>query len=189
MTRQATKLHLRPRSLENEDGFSLIESILALGVLTFGLLAMAQAFTLGLGMLGGANSDLIAREKAAEAIESVYTARDTRVVTWAQIRNVVGASGSDGGVFRDGAQRLTTAGPDGLLNTADDGAVEAIMTPGPDNLLGTQDDVARPMIGFTREIEIRDVGANLRRIRVIIGYPVAAGRREFVLETFISSFA
>ena len=31
---------------------------------------------------------LIAREKAREAIESVHTARDTRVITWAQIRNV-----------------------------------------------------------------------------------------------------
>jgi hypothetical protein len=150
---------------------------------------MAQVFTLGLGMLGGANSDLIAREKAAEAIESVYTARDTHIVTWAQIRNVAGASGSDGGVFRDGPRPLTVAGPDGLVNTADDGAIEAMMTPGHDNLLGTDDDVARLMTEFTREIEIRDVGPDLRRIRVIIGYQVATGRREYVLETLISSFA
>jgi hypothetical protein len=177
------------RDVRSEGGFSLVESIVALGVLTFGLLAMAQVFTLGLGMLGGANADLIAREKAAEAIESVYTARDTRVVTWAQIRNVAGVSGSDGGVFRDGARPLTTVGRDGLVNTADDGAVEAVMTPGPDNLLGTGDDVARLMTEFTREIEIRDVGPNLRRIRVIIGYQVATGHREYVLETFISSFA
>jgi len=177
------------RDVRSEGGFSLVESIVALGVLTFGLLAMAQVFTLGLGMLGGANSDLIAREKAAEAIESVYTARDTRVVTWAQIRNVAGLGGSDGGVFRDGARPLTTAGRDGLVNTADDGGVEAVMTPGPDNLLGTGDDVARPMTEFTREIEIRDVGPNLRRIRVIIGYQVPTGHREYVLETLISSFA
>ena len=178
------------RNARTEGGFSLVESIVALGVLTFGLLAMAQVFTLGLGMLGGANADLIAREKAAEAIESVYTARDTHVVTWAQIRNVAGVSGSDGGVFLDGARPLTMAGRDGLVNTADDGlAIEAMMTPGPDNLLGTRDDVARPMTEFTLEIEIRDVGPNLRRIRVIIGYQVATGHREYVLETLISSFA
>ena len=177
------------KDVRTEGGFSLVESIVALGVLTFGLLAMAQVFTLGLGMLGGANADLMAREKAAEAIESVYTARDTRVVTWAQIRNVAGLSGSDGGVFRDGARPLTTPGRDGLVNTDDDGPVEAMMTPGPDNLLGTGDDVPRLMTEFTREIEIRDVGPSLRRIRVIIGYQVATGHREYVLETLISSFA
>ena len=175
--------------LRNDAGFSLVESTVALGVLTFGLLAMAQVFTLGLRMIGTANADLIAREKAAEAIESVYTARDGRVVPWAQIRNVRGESGTDGGVFRDGARSLTTAGADGLLNTVDDGAVEALLTPGPDNRLGTADDVARPMAEFTREIEIRDVGPNLRRIRVIIGYQTATGAHDFVLEAFISPFA
>jgi hypothetical protein len=175
--------------LGSERGFSLAESIVALGVLTFGLLAMAQVFTLGLGMLGSPNYDLIAREKATEAIESLYTARDNQLVTWAQIRNVYGLSGFDGGVFRDGPRPLTTAGPDGLVNTVDDGAVEAIMSPGPDHLLGTNDDVARPLDEFTREIEIRDVGPNLRRIRVIVGYQSATGRREFVLETLIAAFA
>ena len=59
-------------------------------------------------------------QKAAQAIEAVFGARDSHKVTWAQIRNVNGASGSDGGIFLDGPQPLPQAGPDGLVNTGDD---------------------------------------------------------------------
>jgi hypothetical protein len=177
--------------VRDEGGFSLVESVVALGVLTFGLLGLAQIFTLGLGMVRSSSPDLVAREKAAEAIENVFTARDTRTVTWERIRNVRGGTGSDNGVFLDGPQPLTAAGVDGLVNTGDDAkaGVEAVMTPGHDNLLGTEDDVARPLAEFTREIQIRDVGTNLRRIRVIIVYETVNGPREYVLETFVSSFA
>ena len=53
-----------------------------------GLLGLAQVFYFGLSIVGTSSAQLIAREKAREAIESVHTARDTRVITWAQIRNV-----------------------------------------------------------------------------------------------------
>lgn len=173
----------------DEHGFSLIEALVALGVLATGLLGLAQVFTIGLAALTSAAPDIAAREKATEAIESVYTARDTRTVTWAQIRNVRGTSGSDGGVFLDGEHPLTISGADGLLNTADDGALEAVVLPGPDGRLGTQDDISQPMTQFTREIEIRDVASNLRRIRVVIRYVTGSAHREYVLETLISSFA
>ncbi|MGE0593811.1 MAG: prepilin-type N-terminal cleavage/methylation domain-containing protein [Vicinamibacterales bacterium] len=173
----------------NDSGFTLMETMIALGILSFGLLAMGQVMAFGIGMMSTAGPDMLARQKAAEAIESVFTSRDTRTTTWARIRNEQGASGTDGGVFNDGELPLTTAGLDGLVNTDDDGPVESIVLPGPDGLLGTGDDLANPLDGFTREIEIRDVDANLRRIRVTIRYNAGPLRREYVLETFISSFA
>ena len=115
--------HVRPR--DGEAGFSLVETMIAMGILATGLLSMAGAFVLGLASLNGSSANLVAREKAREAIESVHTARDTRVITWGQIRNV-----SDGGAFVDGAQPLRNPGPDGLMNTADDGQdVEAYCDP------------------------------------------------------------
>ena len=87
-------------------GFSLIETVIAMGILATGLLSLAGVFVLGLRNLAGSSANLIAREKAREAVESVHTARDTRVITWAQIRNV-----AHGGVFLDGAQPLRTARP------------------------------------------------------------------------------
>lgn len=185
-----------PRS--GEGGTILVEALIAMCILTIGLLGMAQVFALGLSNSSTSTAALIAREKAREAIESVHTARDTRTITWAQIRNV-----SQGGVFLDGPQPLRMAGPDNLVNTADDCAavsaqqncpaiLESIQTPGPDNQLGTADDVRVPLNNFTREIRIEDVAGNpaLRRLTITVRYTV--GRftpPPYTLVTFVSSFA
>jgi type II secretory pathway pseudopilin PulG len=175
----------------NEHGFSLIETMFAMGILATALLSLAAVFALGLNHLAGSTASLIAREKAREAVESVHTARDTRVITWAQIHNV-----DRGGVFLVGPQPLRTPGPDGLVNTADDGELESALDAGADNILGTADDVRMPLAGYTRQIEIRDivnsegtVNANLRELRVTIGYQVAGTRRTYVLTTYISSIS
>ena len=174
----------------DERGFSLIESLVALGVLAFGLLSIAAAFSQGLNTLSGSNLDVLAREKAAEAIESVFTARDTRTITWAQIKNVQGASGSDGGIFYDGQHPLTRPGNDGLLNTEDDSdEIESLILPGNDGQLGTDDDVLQPLTQFSREIEIRELSTTLRQLRVIIRYTVGSAEREYTLITYISSYA
>jgi len=171
-------------------GFSLVEALVAVTILSFGMLAIAAAFAQGLGTLAGSNFDILAREKAAEAIESVYTARDTKTITWAEIKNVQGETGSDGGVFLDGAMPLTQAGDDGLVNTEDDGdELEALVQPGPDDLLGTDDDVFVPLVNFTREIVIEELSQTLRMLRVIISYHVGLETREYVITTYISSYA
>jgi hypothetical protein len=122
-------------------------------------------------------------------VESVFKSRDTRTITWAQIRNVRGQSGADGGVFQDGARDIRDPGPDGLINTADDGDAISTITPGPDGLLGTADDVRTPLSGFSREIEIRDLEPNLRQLRVIVRYRTFLGQRQYVLTTYVSAFA
>jgi prepilin-type N-terminal cleavage/methylation domain-containing protein len=170
-------------------GFTLIEALLALVILSVGLLGMAQAFYLGMRNMSTSSANLIAREKAREAVESVHTARDTRTITWAQIRNV-----ASGGVFLDGPQPLYAAGADGLVNTADDAAagLETVRDPGPDGKLGTADDIATPLNGFTREIQILEltpINPDLRQIVVTIKYQVGPLRGSYVLRTFISSYS
>jgi prepilin-type N-terminal cleavage/methylation domain-containing protein len=175
---------------DEQSGFSLVESLIAVSILSFGMLAIALAFLQGTTQLSGAHLDVLAREKAAEAIESVFTSRDTRTIQWTQIRNVDGGTGTDGGIFIDGARPLSRPGPDGLINTADDDVnLEVLVQPGADGLLGTADDVQRPLTEFTREVVIRDVGLTLRRLTVVIRYRVGDAPREYSITTLISSYA
>lgn len=172
------------RALRHAAGFTLIETIFALAIMAGGLLSLAAVFSAGLVHLNSGNSLMVAKVKAAEAIESVFMSRDTGVISWDQVRNQ-----SAGGVFTNAAQPIRDPGADGLVHTSDDGAVETVTLPGADGLVGTADDDLEPLDGFTREIEISDINPNLRQIRVIVTYPFAGGSRELVLLTYISAFA
>jgi prepilin-type N-terminal cleavage/methylation domain-containing protein len=181
----------------NEEGFSLIELMVALTILMVGLLGLAQVFYFGLAIVGTSSSQLIAREKAREAVESVHTARDTRTITWAEIRNATApdcgawptTTSTGGGKFLTAEHDLLSPGVDGLVATADDAGTEK--TPGPDNLMGTADDV--PLQGFRRQVVICDIGTNLRQIAVTIRYntngAVGSRQRTYTLVTYISSFS
>ncbi len=174
-------------------GFSLIEVVIAIGVLTVAVLGLAGVMAAGMQQLNTSPSEVIAAQKAAQAIEAVYAARDSHKLTWAQIRNVHGESGSDNGIFLDGEQPLHTEGPDGLVNTADDAsAIETSVLPGPDGALGTDDDRHLALDNFTREIRIRDVsgeGGQLRSVTVTIVYTNGSNRQTYTLTTFISAYA
>lgn len=175
--------------MRDARGFTLVEALIAMAVTVVGVLSLAAVLGFGVRMLLGNQNQLVATQRAAEAVESVFKARDSRIITWAEIRNVEGESGADGGVFLDGPRDLRDPGPDGLVNTADDGAIEELVTPGQDGLLGTEDDQRTPLTDFTREIEIRDLGPNLRQIRVILRYRTDGGEREYVLTTYVSAYA
>jgi prepilin-type N-terminal cleavage/methylation domain-containing protein len=177
----------------SERGFSLVEVMIAVGILTVGALGAAGVLAAGMQSLSSSPSDVIVSQKAAQAIEAVFSARDSHQLTWAQIQNVRGGSGSDGGVFLDGPQQLHAPGPDGLVNTADDAtAIETMTMPGPDQLLGTSDDQVITLSGFTREIAIRDVSGengNLRSITVTVVYQSGPTQRTYTLTSFISSYS
>jgi prepilin-type N-terminal cleavage/methylation domain-containing protein len=158
----------------DERGFSLIEVMAAMLILTAGLLPLAGLFTASVQRMTASTPMLMAREKAREAIESVHAARDTGEASWPTIRNV-----SSGGVFVDGAQPLRAPGADGLVNTADDGTIE---------LLATE---------FTREILITPlsldsgpgINPNLREVKVIIRYKTYGNWRQYVMTTYISAYS
>jgi hypothetical protein len=172
------------KSLDSQPGFTLVETMMATLILVGGLLALAMAFAQGMVIMSTSHYHQIAKEKASEAIESVFTSRDTLVIGWNQIRNV-----GNGGIFLDGAQSVCEPGADGLVNTADDGAIESGTLPGPDNRMGTGDEVTIALNDFTREIIITDIDTNLREIQVIIRYRVGHLNRQYQLTSFISAFA
>src|SRR4029077_14380325 len=122
-----------------EQGFSLVETVFAIGILSVGALGMGGVFKQGLQRTISSPGELVATQKAAEAVESVFSARDSLSIAWAQLRNE-----SHGGIFVSGPQPIKTPGADGVVNTHDDGpGLESFDLPGPDQQLGTQDDVTK----------------------------------------------
>jgi hypothetical protein len=179
-------------ALQSEKGSSLIEVMMALGVLTVGMLGAVGVLAQGMEKLASSPGDVLTTQKAAELIEAVYSARDSHRLTWAQIKNVNGQSGSDNGVFLDGPQPIKLAGADGIANTADDTTIETTLLPGPDQVLGTNDDTAVSLANYTREVTIRDVpneAGALRTITVTVTYRAGSNVRNFTLKTFISNYS
>ena len=166
-----------------QRGFTLIETMIAIAIMSIGILTLIAAFATAVGATQNAQENLIARQKTLEAMENIYTARNSQQITFAQIANI-----SNGGIFTSSATQLLAAGPDGLVNTADDvnfpanapcpAGPECVVMPGPDGILGTADDVAMSLSNFTRQITISPVlesdgvtvNPNLKQISVTITY-------------------
>jgi type II secretory pathway pseudopilin PulG len=190
-----TDLGRRNNRNQRERGFTILEALISVVILSVGVLSLAGVYTQGIIVAGMAKWDYIAQKKAEEAVESIFTARDTQLLTWAQIQNVTGVSGTDGGVFLDGPQPLLDSGPDGLVGTADDNAAlpdTVIIGPGPDNVLGTADDQVVILNNvMTRQIQIIPVAnePNLRQITITIEYTTGSTKKLYTLISYVSAFA
>src|SRR5579862_5227510 len=100
------------RKSKPQCGFTLIEVMIAIVILSIGILTIVAAFASAVASTQYAEENLIARQKALEAMESIFTARNTQQITFAQINNI-----PNGGIFVSGAAQLLSAGNDGLVNT------------------------------------------------------------------------
>jgi prepilin-type N-terminal cleavage/methylation domain-containing protein len=194
---------LRP----DQSGFSLIEVMISMVVLTIGLLAVLAALAVTMAANQTSQEDLIARQVASEAMESIFTARNTSQLPFSSIANTTAAPP---GIFVAGALPLLCAGPDGILGTADDapclnasgavcpnGGVECLTEPGPDGILGTADDQIRSLNNYTRTITITpldDSSGNpiptLVQVAITINYSVSnvGHLKNYVLIEYISSY-
>jgi type IV pilus modification protein PilV len=186
-----------------QRGFTLIETMIAIAVMTIGIVSLLAVFGTAVASTQNAQENLIARQKALETMESIYTARNTQQITFSQLANI-----ANGGIFTSSATQLQSAGPDGLVNTADDVAFpasgvcpagpECITLPGPDGILGTADDQAMSLSNFQRQIQIAPVlesdgvtiNPNLKQITVTISYSTGGSPipRAYTVNALISAF-
>jgi hypothetical protein len=171
-------------------GFTLLEAMISIFVLTFGVLSLAAVYAQGIFFASLSQYDYVAEKKAEQAVEAIFTARDIKQLTWSSIQNV-----SNTGVFLDGAQPILVPGTDGLVGTVtDQGSADELITigPGPDGILGTADDhVVDLNPWMKRTIAITPVTGetNLRMITVTINYQVGKMNRTYTLISYISAFA
>lgn len=177
--------------------------MIAIAVMTIAIVSLLAAFGTAVAATQNAQENLIARQKALETMESIYTARNTQQISFSQIANIV-----NGGIFTSGATQLLSAGPDGLVNTADDvpypatgvcpAGPECITLPGPDGVLGTADDKPLNLSNFRRQIQIDPVlesdgvtiNPNLKQITVTVSYYTGGSPipRAYTVNALISAF-
>ena len=173
-------------------GFSLIETLVAIIVLAVGVLGLAAMLAASMAYMSTSKEDYIAQQKAAEAVESIFTARNTGLKTWNSICNI-GSPICPNGIFTANATPLCDAGADGILGTADDNCaiIDSLLTPGPDGKLGTADDVLIPLGTYTRQITITAIpgNADLRQIAVTVTYISGRFNKTYTLTTNISAFS
>ena len=173
-----------------EEGFTLLETLIALAILATGILGLAGMLADALASMQGSREAFIAEQKAEQAVEAIFTAKYTNSVTWPQVNNFT--AGNPTGLFLPGAQPLTVTGADGLVGTAVDAAAapDYFLNPGPDGKLGTADDVQIPLTNFTRTITITPIATdpNLRQIQVTVNYTAGRLKGAYTLTTLISAF-
>jgi type II secretory pathway pseudopilin PulG len=176
--------------------------MIAIVILMVGILGLAAMLASSLAYMSMSQADYIAQQKAAESVESIFTARDMGQATWNTICNV-GSSVCSAGLFLNGPQPLCDPGADGIIGTADDFSgsackvtADAIIVPGStgavNNTLGAGGGQRLALSTFHRTIAISSVTgvANLRQIQVTITY--TSGRfanRTYTLTTNISNFS
>lgn len=189
-------------SRRSESGFTLVEVMISAAIVLIGLLAVLASFGAVVASTQFSQEDMIAKQKALEALESIFTARNTQQITFAQIAN----QGS-GGIFKDGYQPMLAAGADGLIDTGDDvnfpsqgpcpGGVECIPLPGPDGILGTADDTPMILTNFQRQVLISNVlepdgsiDPNLKQVTVNVQYSrnQTGGTRTYTVNALVSAF-
>jgi len=181
-----------------QQGFTLLEVMIAMLVMLIGLLAELAVLGVTVAATQTTQDDMTAKQVASAAMESVFTARDTSQLQFAQIQNI-----ANGGVFNDGFKPIKDAGPDGLMDTADDvspgppcpGPSKCVQSAGPDGIIGTADDVYTPLNNFQQQITIQPLTdttgtqyQNLRSITVTIQYTSRGFKKNYVMNAYISQF-
>ena len=171
-----------------QSGFTLLEAVISMAVVTIGLIGILASFAAALSATGAVQNSTIARQKATETLESIYTERQTAELSFDKIQNITAVGP---GIFVGGMVPLTDPGPDGLDGTIDDVPAAPIDVPG---YTGTQTGATPStnsisLASFQRQITITDVNANLRQVTVTVLYPGPQGTQgSYSLQALISAY-
>jgi len=180
--------HAAVSNSPRQQGFALLETLIAIVVLMIGLLAVLATFAMAIGNTTSVQNDSIARQKATEAVESIYTARQTGQITFDKIQNV----GAGNGIFKVGFTPMMDPGPDGLDNTGDDVTATPVRLPGASGVItNTSADVLVDLSNFSRQVQIANVpgNPNVRQITLSVRYPVPQGwLKTYQVQALIASF-
>src|SRR5581483_2559575 len=170
-------MKIRKIKRSNQKGFSCIEPLMAIAILSTGAISLGAALTAGLVVTRVSEQQLRAKQMCTSAIESILAARDIAMVNgtlnYSSINNV-----SNGGIFLDGAQNVTDS-------------------EGPDGIIGTADDNGNNVAGFTRTIVFTNVAdpnrptppnpITMRKVVVTVSYQDRGQTRNETMTSYIAN--
>jgi len=187
-----------------DSGFSLIEVMISMLILTIGMVSLLGVFGLAMAATQTSQSDMIAKQLADESYESVVTARNTSQINWDQIQNVGSTNcpvtgAATCGIFLTGLMQIYNAGADGIYGTADDAASgeQTLQDPGPDGIFQTADDTFIPLTPYQRSIVIApvydasgNVISSVRQVTITVQYVISqsAQSKTYILNSYISQY-
>jgi type II secretory pathway pseudopilin PulG len=157
---------------QQESGFSLLETIIAMLILTVGLLSVASAIGYALMTSNSGRGLTHAKLLVVSSLEQMETLRDSGQLNFAEISNTPVAGSS------------FTGFPTTFLPVSTD--------PGPDFVYGTLDDpgLTDPTLavnGVTRQILITSLSSTLKRIQVTLRYsPNGGTSRDLVCVSYLN---
>jgi hypothetical protein len=187
---------------KNEKGFSYLDVLVGLMILMVGVLALCAAVTSAVVRSRESEQQLIAKQLASSALESIFSARDIRFDDtdgWDAVGNLGSnpVAGTPRGVFLTGLRPIRVlAGKDGVVGTVDD-ACDA----GGPCVVGGVSNLSAVIQGFRRQITITDIEdperpsppngiwpIAFRRIDITISYNAGRAIREEKVSSIITKY-
>ena len=155
----------------SEQGFSLLEMVVAMVILTIGLLGVASAISYALMASNRGRGITNSKMLVVSILEQMETLRNTRELTFEEISNTQQPGSTFTGFpYADGVFRpvSTVPGADGIFGTADDLRV------------GSTDDLTLARPGVSRQIKITTFASNpyLKKIEVTLRYSPNGGETK-----------
>ena len=184
------------KRLHRESGVTILEMVVAMLILTIGLLGLAASIGYAVTVSNKGRNLTNSKLLVVSILEQMEKLRNTESgaieeLTFGQIANVgqvdnAGATRNFAGFPTDFQPLSINPGPDGIFGTADD-----LINPGPDNIYGTGDDFTDAtwaVAGYSRQITITSLNPNLKRIQVTLRYPDAGGQlRDLVGVSYLNN--
>lgn len=179
MLNKKRTIRAEKNSAKGENGFTMVEVVVAILILTIGLMGTAAAITYALQFTTLSKNLTNAKLVIVSAIEEVETLRNTRRLDFKQIENAGKVNNTDSPNFFSGFssgfnQISIDPGRDGVGGTADDLST----APGTDGEWGTSDDTIDSSLvrgGYSRQIEITNLNTTLKKVEVRVRYPASNG--------------